>query len=311
MYDFTQQYGLFITVNGRRITEYHHNDGLCYIEGRKGTEYELELVNDSYERILMIPSVDGLSVIDGNIAGTDSPGYVVSQRSSISIPGWKLNVDEAAKFVFDNAKSSYTKRSGKGTRNVGAIGALVFREKLWEGALLGTNIWNNSLPLSGSGAFDVVNISSTLDDLTQQSASSTPTSSGALRSALKDDGPLGTGFGDATDFSTEATSFVKRNSFVPDALLALYYDSVKGLEKRGIALNYRTRPRPSAFPKYDSTSCTPPSGWDPADRDNLMDDLLDRLRRDNDRDTMYTLLQHVETERLEDAFIDYRKTLKL
>lgn len=310
MYDFTQQYGLFITVNGRRITEYHHNDGLCYLEGRKGTEYELELVNNSYERILMIPSVDGLSVLDGNTAGIDSPGYVIESRSRISVPGWKLNVNEAAKFVFDNAKNSYTKKSGKGTKNVGAIGALVFREQLWAITFMPINdpFWPNSQPVIGNdgtySSSNNVSVSSTLDEITQHSATS------AIRSTNTSD-LLGTGFGDATDFSTQETSFVKRNSFNPDAFLALYYDSVKGLEKRGIVLDYRTKPRPSAFPKYDSSSCIPPIGWESADRDSLVNSLIDRLRRDNDRDTMYDLLRHVETERLEEAFKDYRETLKL
>jgi len=300
MFDNTYQYGFFVTVNKNRVTEYLHSDGLIYLEGRKDTEYELELVNDSHERVTMIPSVDGLSVLDGKTAGLTSSGYIVEARSSVKIPGWTLDKSAVAKFVFNSAKESYTKRSGHGTKNVGALGVLVFREYI--------------TPVFSSAGF----CSSTSDPFDLQTMNCSATLSGSLgtRSVDNDLNSVGTGFGDKATFNTQPVSFTKRDENHPDAMLILYYDSQRGLEKRGIQLEYKSKPMPSPFPKYSTSTdtgvgCVIPKGWEPIDRDKAIDKLLDTMKDGEDMDNMYEMLKHVENDKLDDAFKSYKDILKL
>ncbi len=300
MYDFSNQYGFFVTINGSRVTEYNHTDGNTYIEGRMGSEYQLELVNDSFERVLMIPSVDGLSIIDGKPAGLDSSGYIVESRSTVKIPGWKLDSKQAAKFVFDNAKDSYTKKSGQGTNNVGALGLLVFREEV-KYMLMNSSHNMNSIRLGSP-------VRSTVAPVSNSNSGDWITTA----SAQCDSSPMGTGFGKETNFNTTEVEFKKRDPLHPDAMVVLYYDSAKGLEKKGIILNYRTQPRPRAFPKYvaSTVGCVPPPGWDNEDRDDIIEKLLDRLSSEDEKDKMYNMLTTVETEKLGDAFDIFLEVLK-
>lgn len=260
MYDFTKQYEARILVRGRPATEYHHTDGNIYVEGRKGSEYELEFYNNSNERVCIVPAVDGLSVMDGKPAGIESDGYVVEARQTIKIPGWKLDDKEAAKFEFSSEKKSYASQSGEDTANQGVIGFMVFREEYQ--ALNPFKIEQFYSGNSGGYAGSLRGLSSNsghdgaicCDSLSASTASAEPE---AVKSSL------GTGFGEATDFQTRTVSFNKRDENNPDAVLVIYYDNLRGLEKRGIQVRTRKSNKvPDPFPNYSNTSgCKPPVGW--------------------------------------------------
>lgn len=121
-------YEVDILVNGKPIKQFRYK-GDYFIEGRKGSNFELKFTNNTWKRVEVVPSVDGLDVIDGEECGIESSGYVVNARDSITIPGWRLDNDTVAEFIFKDKKKSYASRSGKGTSNVGAIGFMVFEEK--------------------------------------------------------------------------------------------------------------------------------------------------------------------------------------
>lgn len=247
MRDFTNQYELGVIINNRPVDEYPHTDGNTYIEGRSGSNYTIRVKNNSYERIAAILSVDGLSVLDGTDAGLDSKAYIVDPYSSIEVPGWTLNRSEVAQFKFGDVSNSYAPRMGKGTTNVGVIGLMVFREKIryttynsstrGNVQLLGSS-WQatcDSFSTSSVGSMDI------------QQTSYTP--------------EVGTEFGEVKNFNTNEVTFTKRDPNHPDAIVALYYDSARGLEKRGIYVG--RKPAPSPFPTYTNSipGCTPPPGW--------------------------------------------------
>lgn len=228
MIDNTHQYDLQIHVNGKPVIEYPHADGYTYIEGRVGSYYTLKLINRSFERVLMVPSVDGLSVLNGKADWED--GYVVDAYSEIEIPGWRRDASVAAGFQFSDAKTSYTNRMGNGTSNVGVIGLMVFREQKHTTTL---NAVRN-MQISASGA----NWSKNIDNTSFASE-------------------VGTGWGNDVSFNTTSVNFEKRDPNHPDAVIALYYDTAKGLEKRGIKI--RSTGYPNPFPGYNgSGSCPPP-----------------------------------------------------
>lgn len=127
-----KQYELRILIgrNRKPIQEYPHQ-GRVFVEGRRGTEFELEFKNKTGGRLLVVPSVDGLSTLDGSQAGPDSKGYVVKAHDTLIIPGWTLDGQNAAKFLFQDKEKSYAAAmSSTGTTNAGVVGVLVYRENV-------------------------------------------------------------------------------------------------------------------------------------------------------------------------------------
>jgi hypothetical protein len=125
---------LNIIVKGRKVDEFQSPmDFQRYIEGRDGSEFELELVNRNPYDCEFIVSVDGLSVTDGKLAGKKSGGYVVPANTTHRIPGWLVDGDTAAKFTFAGAKGgSYVEQAEEGDeRNKGVIAAMVFERRGW------------------------------------------------------------------------------------------------------------------------------------------------------------------------------------
>lgn len=119
---------LQVVVSDRSVREFGHQ-GRTYVEGRKGSRFTLKFRNSSAQRVLAIPSLDGLSAIDGQPATGNSKGYIVPAYSSIEIKGWKTNLRETADFVFtDRTGASYAAQT-HGAQNCGVIAVKVFAEK--------------------------------------------------------------------------------------------------------------------------------------------------------------------------------------
>ena len=86
-------YEVEVLVNGHPIKEYY-KDGKIYIEGRKGCEYSLRIKNNGWKKIVVIPTIDGVSVMNGKQASYDSPGYIISGYNSLTIDGWRTSDSE-------------------------------------------------------------------------------------------------------------------------------------------------------------------------------------------------------------------------
>lgn len=296
MFDFTKQWEARVVINGRPVTEYHHTDGNVYLEGRKGSEYELEVINHSLERILVVPAVDGLSVMDGKTAGLDSDGYVINPRGTLRIPGWRLDNENVAKFVFGDTAKGYSAQSGQGSTNSGVIGFMVFRQQpstfdVYNPFHVARNYSGNATSAEASSPWSTTcdmysssvggSLSKGLESFGAQDAvyaaaeASPPriNESVSLRrldvtakcaanvaQPVQVTPELATGFGRKDQFNTVDVTFDKRDANNPDAIMVMYYDSLRGLEKRGIVV--RKEATPQAFPRYSSSKgCTPPTGW--------------------------------------------------
>ena len=122
------QVEMTVHVKGRPITEYNHR-GQTFVEGRDGSEYEIEIRNRTAGRIEAVLSVDGLSVIDGKPAGASSSGYMIDAGQTVLIPGWKLDDSTVAKFAFAGKGESYATKMTGDSRNNGVIGVMAFSEK--------------------------------------------------------------------------------------------------------------------------------------------------------------------------------------
>jgi len=141
-------YDINILVNGNRCKQYVHS-GKTFIEAKDGSEYEIEFKNNTYQKVLLVGSVDGLSVMDGKSASEDSSGYVVDPYSSLKIKGFRYSDDEVGSFKFSSKRSSYAASKYDGSeKNVGIIGIRVFDDQAqrdyWNNitrAINGNNFW--------------------------------------------------------------------------------------------------------------------------------------------------------------------------
>lgn len=123
---FNNGFELRVEVNGKFIPEFGHK-GKTYVEGRKNNSYRLHFRNSRAERVLVIPTVDNLSVVDGKPHNSLTTGYVVQGYSSLSIAGWRTSTEEVRAFEFNTKSSSFAGKTA-GEANCGVIGAQVFAE---------------------------------------------------------------------------------------------------------------------------------------------------------------------------------------
>ena len=245
MFDSSAQYQLEICPLGRRPADEYYHQGQVWIEGREGSTYTLRFTNRSPGRVLAIFSVDGLDVLKGKPAGHLSQGYVVNGNSTLEIPGWKLDAATAAEFFFSRSNKSYVAKIGGNVGNTGVIGAMVFRE------------YQCNFPSSNINKLTFNNPSSSAADHIYRHSGSAVSLNSVTQS-------VGTGFGSATQWNTVNTQFNRENPTVPNAIMAVYYDSSKNLQKRGIVMRtrYGTTVSNTAFPAY-TNGATPPPGWQP------------------------------------------------
>lgn len=263
MYD-TQGHEACVLVNGISVTEVDYN-GSTYIEGRSGSNYELHFSNQSPTRVMVVPSVDGLNVLDGKPCGIESPGYIVGSNASIIIPGWRVDGSTAAKFQFrprdGSYRSTYTESMGQSQENQGVIGFMVFKEK----APNYLSYWSTNRqhdPFFSPGVFEHGN---TMGGYSLNTSSEPTNNTNDYVNISYKASEVGTGFGDATVFNTLSAEFEKESSF-PITIMFMYYDTIRGLKKRGVPIERFQKSfteEPNPFPASPSvySGCKPPYGW--------------------------------------------------
>jgi hypothetical protein len=224
-----------VLVNGKPVSEYSKN-GNKYIEGRKKSEYILRVYNSTYNKVLVIPSVDGLSVLDGKSASFDSPGMILDAFSGYDFTGWRTDLEHIRKFVFGSKKKSYSNKTGQGTTNLGVIGLVAFQEKVihnyypisWQDPTI-YNIRDYNTADNSGGLIGATFTGAILQNSCEPVAAS-----------------IGTEMGDKQDSVVTAASFHKQDS--PYTTISIYYNEKKQLEKMGIVIKKKYS-MPQAFPQ--------------------------------------------------------------
>lgn len=231
-------FDLQVLVNGKPVKEYSHN-GHLYVEGREDVNFSLKFHNNSKERVLIVPSIDGLSVLDGERATPESDGYIIDGKSSYIVKGWRTSMDEVREFVFKLKGDSFAEKTNKGTANCGVIGCLVFSEKEkiklpvmkkkstipWKLPVPDWEPYN--YPIGG----DRPRIMYSAQDTSSRQMD---IGSMALSSNISPDFDLGTGYG------SERTDSVREVEFEKGPCLCsidIFYASKKSLEAVGINLS--------------------------------------------------------------------------
>ena len=227
-------YNLRVLVNGSPIKVYNDQAGRKWVEARYGTKFSLKIENSSYNRILAIPSVDGLNSINAKHQDPEkSPGYIINSNSSIKIPGWLISDNEAREFVFTTRSNSYAKKIGADTSNVGVLAAAIFMEKPYITYTYG-NTWEPSYNKRWYDN-DWYTTTAVCDSdgciTTQGMNDSTPHIFNVSSCVNESSGDVSVGSGEATDFST-TNSYFDRGELI--TTITIYYDTRDNLIAKGI-----------------------------------------------------------------------------
>lgn len=258
-----------ILVNGKPIKIYTDSEGHSWIEAKEGSKYQIEVKNNSYNRVLCVTSVDGINVISGEEAEINSEnGYIINPYSSLKIEGWRISDDKVKEFLFTyNKDKAYSVKLGAGKANLGVIGVAIFEEKpnytytttsSWTPTIIWNNYTNTTL---GSGTMRGLGIStnncfsadaksgyigsSEVNCYSAQSADLNSIETNSLQSKSID-------FKAGTAKGKERDSKVTEVSFIPGSLIQtheIYYDSYDNLVKRGI-ISTNKMPKPFKNTKY-------------------------------------------------------------
>lgn len=287
-------FDIHVLVNGNRCKFYHHQ-GKTFIEAKEGAEYELEIKNNTWSRILCLSSVDGLNVLSGQTATEDDAGYVIPAYSPLRIKGFRYSDSEVAAFKFTNKSNSYAHSKGgcEAAKNCGVIGFKLYNEII-KTPPINLNIqWTNTTPTSsptgglyGPGRYgystdDSLNIEPTYgccggnttacgtvpiqtqntsyNCSTQQTYDSTK---GTYSSTEDTYGSPLRSFDMGSTWGQKVQSKVIETNFEKGSLtfsLDIYYASRQALIDMGVPVNVGNQAFfPQSFPgKY----ATPPSGW--------------------------------------------------
>lgn len=240
-------YELSVRPLGRSTADEYYHNGNIWIEGREGNTYTIQISNNSAKRAAFIVSVDGLDVLAGQPAGPNSRGFVLNPGESINIPGWNINNNSAAEFYFSRTRDSYVNSIGGSTANTGVIGAMVFEEFVSSTHSM-EDYWSGGIGTAGNpwrGMPTIINNSGQTNN---------------TLNTIQCSASLGTGFGNSVEWNTNIVSFIREAQ--PVAILAVYYNSAKNLERMGIQLRKKrdTTYTANPFPNY-TPGCKPPPGW--------------------------------------------------
>jgi hypothetical protein len=275
----TPIFQLKILVHGKPVQEYHH-DSRTFIEGRVGSNFELEMKNLTHRKLLAHPTVDGLSAMTGKEASMkDDEGYIIHPYQTFQVPGWRLNNEEVAQFFFAGGGKSYAEKTGKG-KDKGVIACAVWEEEIkfyepnWYRSsrsglfTLDRGVNPHGLPTDdiGDGTCSLTHTTTNATfDNEQEVASCNMAFEEKTIGALSIEpecslNNIGTGFGKKAQHNVYTVTFNKATTD-PIVIATIYYDNLEGLRNRGIKISKKNQKTnlPNPFPA--DKDCTPPPGW--------------------------------------------------
>lgn len=254
----------------------HYAQGEYWVAGRPGARYAITVRNRMGERVLAVPSVDGVNVLSGETAAWDQRGYVFSPYERYQITGWRKSDSEVAAFEFSHIANAYASRTGR-PAHVGVIGVALFREQPPLPAAIpepysqrreSSNETGNSLgrlrqepaPLlpSPQGAAPAAPAAAAPAPASEaESAARSMSADSVTKAAPMPSAKLGTAHGQRETSVVSHTTFSRLQNR-PNEVISIRYDSRENLIAAGVIREPIARPHaPRAFPQSDNLSYVP------------------------------------------------------
>ena len=248
----------------------HYARGEYWVAGRPGARYAISVRNRLGERVLAVPSVDGVNVLSGETAAWDQRGYVFSPHERYQITGWRKSDSQVAAFEFSHIANSYAARTGR-PAHVGVIGVALFREqppvplpapaitpepysqRRDNGQGLGRLREEPASPASPAAAAPAAPAPSAESESSARSLSADSVAKAAPMPSAK----LGTAHGQRETSVVTHTTFTRLQDR-PNEVISIRYDSLDNLIASGVIRQPTAGPQvPRAFPQSDRFSYVP------------------------------------------------------
>ena len=259
----------------------HYAQGEYWIAGRPGARYAIAVRNRSGQRVLAVPSVDGINVLSGDTAGWDQHGYVFSPHERYQITGWRKSDSEVAAFEFSPIANAYASRTGR-PDHVGVIGVALFREqpplppppavlaphsqsKSSQRSDENDNKSRGRLEKPGSPSPNAATAeptaraaeASALAPQAEPSSAQSMAADSVAKAAPIPAAKLGTAHGKRETSVVTQTTFMRQQDS-PNEVISIRYDSRENLVASGIIREPVVRPQvPRAFPQSQNFSYVP------------------------------------------------------
>lgn len=251
----------------------HYAKGEYWVAGRPGARYAITVRNRLGERVLAVPSVDGVNVLSGETAAWDQGGYVFAPYERYQITGWRKSDSQVAAFEFSSIANSYASRTGRPT-HVGVIGVALFREQpppmpspsvAVEPHGPSQRRESDSAGASGNSLGrlreePVPPSPSPAAPAPQAQAEATARAQAAdsvAKAAPTPSAKLGTAHGQRETSVVTHTTFTRLREH-PNEIISIRYDSRENLVASGVIREPVARPAvPRAFPQSDNLSYVP------------------------------------------------------
>ena len=259
----------------------HYARGEYWVAGRPGARYAITVRNRLEERVLAVPSVDGVNVLSGETAAWDQRGYVFSPYERYQITGWRKSDSQVAAFEFSHIANSYASRTGR-PAHVGVIGVALFREQpplpapaiipeLYSQRRDSSNGRSNGSgeslerlreepapTLPSPQAAPAAPAAAAPAQASEAESSARSMSSDSVAKAAPMPSPkLGTAHGQRETSIVSHTTFTRMQDR-PNEVISIRYDSRENLIASGVIREPIARPHvPRAFPQSDNLSYVP------------------------------------------------------
>jgi hypothetical protein len=225
--------------------------GERWIVGTPGHEYTIRIRNHTGQRILAVPTVDGVNAITGETASPEQSGYVLEPYGFVEIAGWRKSLSNTAAFYFTSVADSYAGRTGR-PRDVGVIGVAVFRERVPVAYAPQPKIAQRAdradVPASPATASSAEG--GAMGGVAKEADAYNESQVAGAREKRAADSRLGTGHGRSETSYAQRVTF-ERASTSPESVVSIRYDRREALVARGIIPGPRYADRaPSAFPAW-------------------------------------------------------------
>src|SRR5271157_2559152 len=140
-------YELKIFGEGSKEYKKYDVDGTSTIGVFENEPFSIEFTNKTWSRIQCKISLDGTSVITGELEDTSVDGrmWVVEPYGKLVLKSWQENSNGGAGFIFSKTSDSVAANTHKYTKSIGLIGAAVFIERYVQPTITYTNI---DIPIS-------------------------------------------------------------------------------------------------------------------------------------------------------------------
>lgn len=246
-------FDLLVIVNGKPLEELlEERVDTTWIPAPKGNEFQLFINNNSDRRVLAVPLIDGLSVMDGKPGNLQSSGYILGPHEGGAIPGWRIDSQTVAAFKFDSVSKGLSFFAKKDSRDVGVIQCAIFEEKSYP-KVRPKYVPPKPVPVT-TERYPNPDMDYALESIGNYGGryyrsvepppppkNEPPSASGRGLASLfkastqKTDEKVAVGFGSATTHRINEVSFVKESE-TPLCVMSLRYDTPDRLAASGAAL---------------------------------------------------------------------------